>query len=137
MQESGLRLVQEKIEFVSKENLDLLPEGLRGIYVLYRALRKQTDSKKQKYEVLYVGMATAGSKRGIRGRLAAHRKSKRKGAQWTHFSAYKVWGNIPHDEIAELEGLFRHIYRKDPKANRLNIQRGFRKAREIPKIQLL
>jgi hypothetical protein len=125
MQESGLRLVQEKIEFVSKENLDLLPEGLRGIYVLYRALRKQTDSKKQKYEVLYVGMATAGSKHGIRGRLAAHRKSKRKGAQWTHFSAYKVWGNI------------RHIYRKDPKANRLNSQRGFRKAREIPKIQLL
>jgi hypothetical protein len=38
-----------------------------------------------------------------------------------------VWENIFEDEVAELEGLFRHIYRKDLKANALAKQRSFKK----------
>jgi len=30
-------------------------------------------------------------------------------------------GHIRDEEVAELEGLFRHIYRRDGQANRLNI----------------
>ena len=45
---------------------------------------------------------------------------------WTHFSVFEVWDKYP-----ELEGLFRHIYRKDSTASRLNIQRGFKKARRV------
>ncbi|GAF97179.1 unnamed protein product, partial [marine sediment metagenome] len=33
---------------------------------------------------------------------------------WTHFSIFEVWENITENEIKELEGLFRQIYRKDP-----------------------
>jgi hypothetical protein len=80
------------------------------------------------------GMAVAGRRGGIRGRLTSHVKSKRKGKRWTHFSAFEVWDNIRQEEVAELEGLFRHIYRKDPDANRLNIQRGFKKARQLEEI---
>jgi hypothetical protein len=33
--------------------------------------------------------------------------------------------------VTELEGLFRHIYRKDTKANRLNEQKGFKKIKTV------
>jgi len=37
-----------------------------------------------------------------------------------------------HDrEIRKLEGLFRHIYRKDTRANQLNVQRSFKKLRKV------
>jgi hypothetical protein len=75
-------------------------------------------------------------RRGVRGRLISHRRSKRKGDLWTHFSVFQVWDNIRDDEVAELEGLFRHIYRRDLHANRLNIQRGFKRARHLPRIDL-
>lgn len=38
---------------------------------------------------------------------------------------------IRDEEVAELEGLFRHIYRKDSVANALNIQKGFKKAKRV------
>jgi len=38
------------------------------------------------------------------------------------------------EELAELEGLFRHIYRRDTKANRLNVQRGFKRLRQLKPI---
>jgi hypothetical protein len=44
---------------------------------------------------------------------------------------FEVWDNIRDEEVAEPEGLFRHIYRKDSAANRLNIERGFKKARSV------
>ncbi len=134
MPESALRLVKEKIEFISKDRISELPKGLRGFYVLYNALKSVAG--RQKFEVLYVGLATAGQRGGIRGRLISHKKSTRKGKLWTHFSVFVVWDNIRHEEIAEIEGLFRHIYRKDPTANRLNIQRGFKKARRLQKIEM-
>jgi hypothetical protein len=132
MPESALRLVKSSAEFIPKDQVNQLPRGLRGIYVLY----KQRSGAHPKYEVLYVGMAAAGRRTGLRGRLSSHARSKRKGKLWTHFSAFEVWDNIRDDEVAELEGLFRHIYRRDPAANRLNIQRGFKKARKLPTMLL-
>jgi hypothetical protein len=49
------------------------------------------------------------------------------GSEWTHFSVYEVWDNIRHDEIAELEGVLRHIYCFDSHANRLNLAKGYNK----------
>lgn len=67
----------------------------------------------------------------MRGRLRSHSRSVKKADLWTHFSVFEVWPNVTDDQIAELEGLFRHIYRKDSKANRLNVQRGFKKMRSV------
>jgi hypothetical protein len=96
--------------------------------VLYR---KQGNGSPEKFRVVYVGMAAAGRRGGIRGRLLRHAKSRRKASLWTHFSAFEVWDNIRDEEVAELEGLLRHIYRKDPEANKLNIQKGFKKVRRV------
>jgi hypothetical protein len=125
MPESPLRLIKRFAEFEPKEKIDLVPRKRRGLYVLY--CLKPIDGKDH-FDVVYVGMTTSG----MRGRLFKHAKSKRKGNLWTHFSAYEVWDNIRDKEIIELEGLFRHIYRKDSAANALNIQRRFK---TITKVQ--
>jgi hypothetical protein len=125
MPQSPLRLIERCIEFRPKEEVGALPEGIRGIYVLYHRHKLQG-----KFSVLYVGMTSFG-KRGVRQRLFRHVRSKRKGNRWTHFSVYKVWDNIRDDEVSELEGLFRHIYRKDPDANKLNVQRGYKQIKTI------
>ena len=122
MPESPLRLIKQCAEFQPKDRIKLVPRKRRGIYVLYC---KHKTKGKYKYDVLYIGMTRAG----IRGRLESHEKSK--GNLWTHFSAFEVWENIRNDEIVELEGLFRHFYRRDAQANTLNVQRGFRKAKTI------
>jgi len=124
MPESLLRLIQKCQEFTSKEDRHELPSGLRGIYVLYRYLPKVGN-----YDVVYVGMATGQG--GVRSRLYSHARSKRKGHLWTHFSAFKVWDNIRDDEVRELEGLFRHLYRKDRNANALNLQKGFKPLKKL------
>jgi hypothetical protein len=72
---------------------------------------------------------TATATSGIRGRLDSHKRSK--GDLWTHFSAFEVWDNIRDEEIVELEGLFRHFYRKDTSANKLNVQRRFKKLSKV------
>jgi hypothetical protein len=84
-----------------------------------------------KYDVVYVGMAKAGRYGGMRGRLSSHSKSLKKARHWTHFSVFEVWDNIREEEVAELEGLFRHIYRHDGQANALNIQRGYKKLKTL------
>jgi hypothetical protein len=127
MPQSPLRLIEKCAEYVPQAEYTDVPSGLRGIYVLYDC----RDNEKKHYDVVYVGMACAGRRGGIRSRLRRHRNSKRKGPRWTHFSLFKVWDNIRDEEVAELEGLFRHIYRDDSRANKLNIQRGFKKLREI------
>jgi hypothetical protein len=126
MSESELRLVKRLAEFRPKDKITDLPHDLRGIYVLYKLL--PTSRRAKKFNVVYVGMAARG---GIRGRLQSHRRSKRKGKLWSHFSVFEVWDNIRNDEIVELEGLFRSIYRKDPAASALNLQRGFKKAKRV------
>jgi len=124
--QSPLRLVRQCIEYQSVDAVLRLAPGLRGIYVLYREEPAAGRRKTPRYQVVYVGMARKG---GIRGRLKLHRRKKRK--LWTHFSVYEVWDNIRDDEVAELEGLFRHLYRLDPVASELNKQRGFRPIRQI------
>jgi hypothetical protein len=65
-----------------------------------------------------------GLKTGIAGRLGDHRRNK--GGLWTHYSAFEVWDNITEKEVEELEGLFRHLYRFDSKANALNKQGSYK-----------
>jgi hypothetical protein len=104
---------------------EFLPKVERGIYSLLK-----WRPKLEKYDVVYIGMAR-GLKSGVAGRLRSHARSKRKGKLWTHFSVFEVWNNILEAEVAELEGLFRHIYRRDTKANRVNLQRSFKKLRKV------
>lgn|SRR5262249_7597984 len=119
---SELRFIKRCAEFCSKDQIRNIPRNTRGIYVLL-CKRPRLD----KYDVLYIGMAR-GERAGVGGRLRSHRRKK---SEWTHFSVYEVWDNITEAEVAELEGLFRHIYRKDTKANRINRQRGFKKLRKV------
>jgi len=44
---------------------------------------------------------------------------------------YQAWDNIREEEVRELEGLFRHLYRYDHRANKLNKQRGFKKLNQV------
>jgi hypothetical protein len=74
-------------------------------------------------------MAADGS---IRARLRSHRARKKN--LWTHCSAFEVWDNITPAEVKELEGMFRHIYRKDSRAAELNVQRSFGKIKKLPRI---
>ena len=128
MPQSPLRLIRKCAEYLPQERFVELPRGLRGIYVLYQ--RRSGDRKKaERYDVVYIGMAWAGRRGGIRGRLRSHRRSK--GRLWSHFSVFDVWDNIRDEEVAELEGLFRHIYRRDAQANRLNVARGFKTLRKL------
>jgi hypothetical protein len=120
---SELRFIKRFAEFRRKTDINDIPPKTRGLYAL---LNKKP---RERYEVVYIGMAR-GLKSGVRGRLHSHEKSN-KGSLWTHFSVYEVWDNITESEVAELEGLFRHIYRKDLKANRINRQRSFKKLRNV------
>jgi hypothetical protein len=44
---------------------------------------------------------------------------------------FAVWPNVSDEQVAELEGLFRHIYRKDTRANKLAVQKSFKKLRSV------
>jgi hypothetical protein len=122
---SELRFIKHCAERLPKEQISRIPHGTRGIYAL---LCKQSEKE---YDVVYIGMARGFS--GVPSRLRRHKRSKKKGALWTHFSVYEVWDNITEAEIQELEGLFRHIYRRDAKANRINTQRTFKKLEKLRK----
>ena len=123
--ESPLRLIKRCAEFIEFDKSMQMPRGIRGIYVLYKSKRAGTTH--EHFDVVYVGMATGVG--GIRSRLRTHRRKKRE--LWTHCSVFEVWNNIRDDEIIELEGLFRHIYRYDSVANELNRQRGFKKLKSV------
>lgn len=71
-----------------------------------------------------------GVKAGIKGRLRSHSIGS-KSRLWTHFSIFEVWDNITENEIKELEGLFRQIYRRDKRANKLNKQKQFNKLKRV------
>lgn len=123
---SELRLIKHCVEFLSKEEIKQLPPLSRGVYVLYKY-----RPKKKKYDVVYIGMAGGHKKSGMDKRLRSHRR--RKGEYWTHFSAFEVWENIREEEVRELEGILRHIFRKDSKANTLGTQKSFNKLTRIRK----
>lgn len=120
MQKSELRLIKNALEYLPKEDVNIIPSGTRGLYVLYKRKGKvKADS--HHYDFVYIGMASSS----IRSRVNKHIKSK--GNLWSHFSFFEVWDNISDDEIAELEGLFRHLYKFDSKANSLNKQKAYKK----------
>jgi hypothetical protein len=121
----GLRLIESCAEFLPQEDVVKVPHGSRGIYVLLWHPSKA--KKKENYRVVYIGM----SRRGIKGRLEKHKRSASKSDLWNYFSVYLVWPSITDEEIVELEGLFRAIYRRDPKANRIAVQKSFRKLRGV------
>ena len=121
---SELRLIKHCVEFCPQEELYNLKRLIRGIYVLYKERQK-----KKIYDVVYIGMAGGEKKAGIGGRLRSHKKHKPKG--WTHFSAFEVWDNIREEEVRELEGILRHIFRKDTNANSLAKQKSFNKLTKI------
>jgi len=123
MEQSPLHLIKRCSEYIELDDINLLPLGMRGIYVLYKD-RPRADKR----DVVYVGMAVGG-RGGIRGRLKSHRRHKE--GLWSHCSVFEVWDNIRDDEIIELEGLFRHIYRYDTRANKLNKLRGFKKLKSV------
>ena len=122
LQDRPPRCVRRFTEFQPREERDRVPPKTRGFYALLRF-----RPRLRKYDVVYVGMADSG----IRGRLQRHATSKSKRDLWTHFSAFGVWPNITEEEIGELEGLLRHIYRRDTRANRFNRQRGFQRLRQV------
>lgn len=122
MAESVLRLIKRSAEFRSIDEVRDVPKRRRGLYVLYKRRRKAGVVH---FDVVYVGMARAG----MYARLVSHTKSKTRA--WTHFSVFEVWDNVRDEEIVELEGLFRHLYRRDSKANSLNKQKKFHKAFKI------
>jgi hypothetical protein len=70
-----------------------------------------------------------GPSAGIRGRLGSHHRTKPD--QWTHFSVFKVWDNISQQAVRELEGIVRHVFRKDPRVNPLAVQRGFKPLKKL------
>src|SRR5689334_13143940 len=121
---SELHLIKNVLEFQTVENIQRVPIQTRGIYALYH---KDDNGC---YNLVYIGMAR-GKKTGIRGRLINHRKRKRD--LWTHYSMFEVWDNISENEIEELEGLFRHLFRFDANANRLNKQKGYKKLGRLRK----
>jgi len=123
-QVSPLRLFKRKQEFVPVDDVDDLPRGMRGVYVLYKH-----RTKARRFDVVYVGMAAKG---GMRPRLRSHRSKKR--GLWTHCSVFEVWDNITPTEVQELEGIFRHIYRRDSRAAQLNVQRSFGRMKKLPAI---
>lgn len=124
---SELKLIKRCVEFCGVDKIRLIPHNTRGIYVLFNCRRTNNEVR---YDVVYIGMAR-GLKSGAHSRLNAHRRSERKKDKWTHFSLFEVWDNITEAEVAELEGLFRHIYRRDTRANPLNAQKGFKKLKMV------
>ena len=127
MPQSELKLVKRWQDFVPKRDRQKVPVNVRGIYILYK-YRRRSDA----YDVVYVGMVGAPKAGGIRHRLRRH--SETKGKLWTHFSVFEVWDNIHEHEVAELEGLFRQIYSRDQRANRLNKQKSFKKLKRVPRL---
>jgi hypothetical protein len=121
---SELRLIQHCAEFRPREDVSKIRKGTRGIYAL---LQEKREGEAIRYDVVYIGM----SRSGIQGRLKSHLRSNKKANLWSHFSVYAVWPNITDAEISELEGLFRAIYRKDSAANRIAVQKGFKKLRSV------
>jgi hypothetical protein len=101
-------------EFVEKKYWGNVPNNTRGIYALLDSV------KRDRFDVVYVGKSGCSKTAGIYARLKDHVKSKR--LKWTHFTIFEVHDNITAQEITELEGLFRHMYRKDSRANKYNKQ---------------
>ncbi|MCB4791977.1 MAG: GIY-YIG nuclease family protein [Elusimicrobia bacterium] len=120
---STCRFIKRWDEFRPQEDINKIPRNTKGIYALLKE-----DKGHGVYNVVYIGLS-AGEKAGVLGRIRKHSKKKHK--QWTHFTIFEVHENIYKDEIHELEALFRQIYSKDSRANKLNKQRRYKKFNKI------
>ena len=120
MPKSELRLIKHALEYVKQSEIKSVPRGARGIYVLYKR-RGSPNADSNHYDLVYIGMAA----KNIRNRIKTHIRYK--GGLWTNFSCFEVWDNISDEEISELEGLFRHLYKYDSRANSLNKQKSYKK----------
>ena len=129
MPASSTKIIEKCAQWIPKEHWRLVPRGTRGVYALLQFQRRSN-----KYNVVYIGMSPIS---GIRGRLDGHRRSASKAKEWSHFSIFKVRDNISPSAVAELEGLFREIYRKDTTANRLNKQKKCKKLQEVMENKLV
>ena len=103
--------------------IDDLPRGMRGIYVLYKY-----RPRIRRYDVVYVGMAGKAEF----GRDCVPPQEEE--GPLDPLLVFEVWDNITHAEVKELEGIFRHIYRRDSRAAKLNVQRTFAKMKRLPPI---
>jgi hypothetical protein len=123
---SATRFIKRCAQWRPKSDARLVPGGTRGVYALlhYRP-------RANKFDVVYIGMAPRG---GVLSRLRSHKRSANK--VWTHFSIFEVWDNISEEEVHELEGLFREIYRKDQRANRFNKQKKCKRLQKVRKDDL-
>src|SRR5882762_9568002 len=121
MPASPTKFIERCAQWIPKSEAHLIPSGTRGVYALLHFHRRIN-----KYDVVYIGMAPSG---GIRSRLRSHKRSDTK--IWTHFSIFEVWNNVGENEVEELEGLFREIYRKDQRANRFNRQKKYKKLQGV------
>lgn len=68
MEQSRLPLVKRKREFLCQSEINNLPTGMRGVYVLYRrrtGIDKRTGKRTSFFNVVYVGMATGGGAVGF------------------------------------------------------------------------
>lgn len=122
---SDLKFVKRFAEFQSRTEIKKIPPNTRGIYALLKH-----HPRLEKFDVVYIGMA-GGKAAGIHSRLKNHARSKSKCNLWTHFSVFEVMDHLKRDEILELEGLFRQIYWKDKRANKLNKQKQFSKLKNV------
>ena len=125
MSVSLMRLIKYSIEFLPQNRINEIQPHARGLYVLYQKGRGEV------YSVVYIGIAHGLKAAGMRGRLKQH--VKQKGKDWTHCSVFEVWDNISQQEVKELEGILRHLYRYDPKANSLNKQLSYKPLNQIRK----
>ena len=124
MSQSLMYFFKRSFEFVPIDEIGEIPTLVRGLYVLYQAGKGKIKN------VVYVGMAR-GEQSGVKGRLRKHRKNKKN--LWSHCSVFEVWDNISAAQVEELEGLFRHIYRVDERANELNKQKGYTPLHKLAK----
>ena len=126
--EKRVRFIKRYSEYNIKDEYELIPHRTRGIYALLKLIKNNKDKEKDRYDVVYIGMSC----KSIRRRIKSHqKKTSRKKNLWTHFSIYEVNDNIYDDEIGELEGFFRVIYRRDTKTLKLNTQRKFKLYRKL------
>ena len=128
---SECHLIKNSLEYVAAEDTRLVPAKIRGLYVLYQQTPGK-ESSRVRFDVVYVGMAR-GKASGIAGRLHSHRRDPKKRDLWTHFSVYEVWDNVSEEEVEELEGLFRHLFRYDSTANALATQKAYKPLQAVAK----
>jgi hypothetical protein len=100
-------LVMRGAEFIplmpEPDQIKNIPKGTRGVYALLK-------KKGSYYNVVYIGLAREGG--GVRYRLYKHLREKDKKGEWTHFSFFEVWPNVPNKWIEEMEALFLHFFRR-------------------------